>query len=693
MKQKTRARELILCLFLLVSMLISLQPSQTAFARSNIQPSPTNAAELYLLQTLREGYYADLISEFPNEADRHISGEFFESLLKDSQILEQQEISIEGAIIEYVYAYNFKIPYSIYLDTCVFQDYVEFGSANLDEISIVDSTFNGETFFSSADLDEIYIDNSTFSGETYFRSASFVDVTIYDSTFEENVYFGQVHVSGSMDLQDNVFQKGVNFNGADIQNDFYISGSQILNQDPSEDTAFPANFWSMRVGHTTDFGDTVFDGDAFFAGSNFNTASFDGAAFNGEVDFTSFKSEDASFYGAVFDSDVTFNSASVETITLDDAVFNGEASFLEIDIDRYADINNTQFNESANFTYSNIGYGYFYDTVFNGSVDFYQMEVEGDAEFDGAEFNNPDEPSSFNNVSVGDTLGMSGIVAPAGLDLSYSDFGTLDLSGEGVVNISTIDLSQSLIGRQFSFEDATVTEFLADGLNVGGSVVLKNVVITDKLDLRNSKLGFMVIDNFSWPANSEAFNMRGMQFSDIDLGDKELTDETWGSLLMIVNQSAYSPQAYQTLSQFLVDKGHPDWAAEVDLAMKRRERNKILQVGSAAWLWSWFMDGFSNYGVHPELVFLWSGLVVAIGALVYRRRDNMLPIEQEEVQVEYNPVWYSFALFIPYIDLGIASKWEPDPHRKWARYYKYVQMLLGWILAPIALLTFGGVLG
>ena len=64
-----------------------------------------------------------------------------------------------------------------------------------------------------------------------------------------------------------------------------------------------------------------------------------------------------------------------------------------------------------------------------------------------------------------------------------------------------------------------------------------------------------------------------------------------------------------------------------------------------------------------------------------------------DLEKEYNPIWYSFALFLPYIDLGIASSWEPNPERKWARYYKYVHMLLGWILAPIALLTFGGVIG
>ena len=71
----------------------------------------------------------------------------------------------------------------------------------------------------------------------------------------------------------------------------------------------------------------------------------------------------------------------------------------------------------------------------------------------------------------------------------------------------------------------------------------------------------------------------------------------------------------------------------------------------------------------------------------------MLPVEQEEVKEIYKPFWYSFALFIPSIDLGIAEKWEPNPERKWAHYYKYIHMMLGWMLAQIALLTFGGILG
>jgi len=131
----------------------------------------------------------------------------------------------------------------------------------------------------------------------------------------------------------------------------------------------------------------------------------------------------------------------------------------------------------------------------------------------------------------------------------------------------------------------------------------------------------------------------------------------------------------------------------VTLAQKRRERDEILMPLSGSWFWSWFLDIFDGYGYRPAFAFIWSGLVIVIGAFIFRRKADMLPVEQEDVQVEYNPIWYSFALFLPYIDLGIARKWEPSPERKWARNYKYVHIILGWALTLITLLSFSGIFG
>jgi hypothetical protein len=70
----------------------------------------------------------------------------------------------------------------------------------------------------------------------------------------------------------------------------------------------------------------------------------------------------------------------------------------------------------------------------------------------------------------------------------------------------------------------------------------------------------------------------------------------------------------------------------------------------------------------------------------------MVILDQSEARPPYNPFLYSFALFLPYIDLGIASKWDPKPNRPFASLYKHFHRLMGWVLMPIALLTFGGII-
>jgi hypothetical protein len=270
----------------------------------------------------------------------------------------------------------------------------------------------------------------------------------------------------------------------------------------------------------------------------------------------------------------------------------------------------------------------------------------------------------------------------------------LNISSEEELKTEFIDIDESDIENELTVNNINMKKFTAAGATIGKSTNLNKVSITKELDMRNASIGFLKIDQQpNWPTDPTAFNLRGMTYTDIDIGDRGLTDDTFDSLLGLVNQSAYSPQAYEALSQFLTDKGRSDWASEVELAQNRRERNQILKPFSGAWLWSWFLDIFAGYGKRPVFAFGWSGLVITIGAFVFRRKEDMIPVEQDDAPVEYNPIWYSFALFLPYVDLGIASKWEPNLERKWARNYKYVHMILGWVLAPIALLTFSGIIG
>jgi hypothetical protein len=441
----------------------------------------------------------------------------------------------------------------------------------------------------------------------------------------------------------------------------------------------------------------TFDQSASFSGTTVDrSADFTNATFKQEADFSDFYAGNAAaFKGTTFNGLASFKNASVlREADFSDAIFNGEAIFDFFTAERFIDFYNTTFNQSFSFYYTTVAWPYFDKVIFNGPVNFEGMHASEDFELIDTSYNFTEAPFHAYLMEVDGTVKFTGFTAPAGILLSQGHFGSLSINTKDNPEIASIDLTATDIDGQLVIDNVNLKSFLAEGATIGKSTTLNHLSITEQLDMRNASIGFLKLDDqLRWPDNPSAFNLRGMTYTDIDLGDQGLTEETWQGLLQLVNQSAYSPQAYQALAQFLTDKGHPDWAADVELAQKRRERNEVLTPLSGPWLWSWFLDIFAGYGYRPAFAFIWSGLVVAIGAFVFRRKEDMLPVEQDDAKLEYNPIWYSFALFIPYINLGIAEKWEPNPTRKWARNYKYVHMMLGWILAPIALLTFSGIIG
>jgi hypothetical protein len=321
------------------------------------------------------------------------------------------------------------------------------------------------------------------------------------------------------------------------------------------------------------------------------------------------------------------------------------------------------------------------------------MQASEDFEISNTSYTNLEQPFPVTLATIGGAVKFSNFDVPAGLDLSRSQIESLDIKSDEELKIEFINLADSDIENELTINNIITKKFYATGATIGKSTNLDKVSITENLDMRNASIGFLKIDEQPhWPTDPKAFNLRGMTYTDIDIGNLGLTKETFRSLLKLINQSAYSPQAYEALAQFVIDKGHPDWGEEVGLAQKRRERNEVLTPFSGAWVWSWFLDIFAGYGKRPIFAFGWSALVITIGAFVFRR-DDMVAVEESDSLEDYNPVWYSFALFLPYIDLGITEKWEPNRERKRARNYKYVHMMLGWILAPIALLTFSGIIG
>jgi hypothetical protein len=527
--------------------------------------------------------------------------------------------------------------------------------------------------------------SALFKGDAAFVGTDVTKNERFDrATFTNTSYF-QNFSTGSLYFYDTVFNE-VSFSGVNVEK--YAFFSQATFKKLASFTYFSA--------HYLEFSNAIFEDEAELTDTSVETSAyFDNVVFNKSVKFDdSSINKIISFEGATFSANASLKNVNIgQRGDFINTTFKGDVDLTYLNAPQLVQFIDTSFEKGLAFDSAMVRSPYFKNVTFNGQTTFDGMQVSGDFEITNSSYNYDKEPLSVYLMDVTGHAWFDQITAPAGIKADHSHFGNLEFNTKDNSNLASIDLTDTKVDAQLIIHNARITSMQAEGLSVSETTLLDKLDITQSLDLRNAEIGFLRVDRFTWPENPSAFNLRGMTFTDIDLGNQGLTEETWRGLLHLFNTSAYSPQAYEAFAQFLTDKGRPDWASEVELENKNRERDEVLTPFTPPWLWSWFLYIFSGYGHRPILAFIWSGLVIALGAFTFRRREDMLPVDQGDVKLTYNPILYSFALFLPYIDLGVAGKWEPNPERKWAHHYKHIHMILGWVLTPIALLTFGGILG
>src|SRR3989304_4833784 len=85
-------------------------------------------------------------------------------------------------------------------------------------------------------------------------------------------------------------------------------------------------------------------------------------------------------------------------------------------------------------------------------------------------------------------------------------------------------------------------------------------------------------------------------------------------------------------------------------------------------------------------------LRISRNCFIFWQRDGMEPIRLEDACRHYNGFWYSLGLFTPFVDLGSVRIWQPKKERWFARNYMHAHKILGWLLIPIALAAFTGII-
>lgn len=693
------------------AVLMTLQFSEVK-ARSAAQEVGYNPdAETYISEQLSVSGTVDLANAFASDDARVVRADFIVSLWQDPAFEALPAFKLVNVtVVGDLQGRGISIPYNVGFEKCTFTGYIDLDSASTKTFRLDDCTVDGA------------------------------------------VKMGRLKVDGDLALYRSTFNSKVTLFDAEISSNLFARDSKFLAPVTDADSKYPFELWKTQVGQTTEFSnsvimgeasaedarfgvDVLFDGVTFAKAAFFNNiqvselANFQQAVFEDTATFQNMQvGELADFKKAIFKNTVNFESSLIERdIQFTEAVFEKDANLNYIAVERFLDFDNVAVNEGFSIQYPSIGWPYFAGTRFGGPVNFEGMQTSNDFEFTDASYEYDKEPFTIHLARVDGQVLLSGFVSAVGLDLSHNVFGDLEITGDGAMTLDQINLESTVINGDLTLDHITVNRLYANELDVTDKTTITRLRVNNEMDLSNASLGFFTMDDQGfWPRPRGTvirFNLRGMTYNDIGLvtvresevdpseltqaeieeadginmtmkefSNLELEDDTWRVLLNMVNQSQYSPQAYRTLAQFLTEKGHPEWAAHVEFQRKNREREEILEPFSPQWFWSWFSCLFSGYGQIPALAIIWSALVITIGAIFYWRESDLVYVDEENAKPIYNPFLYSFALFAPFIDLDLGEKWEPRAERRVAWVYKYVLKLLGWILTPIALLTFGGVL-
>ena len=715
-----------------------------ASARSpNIEANPI--AEQWILEQIANGRVADLAGHFEDENDRGISASFLEDLLAgDTDIaITRYGVGIRNAtVIGAVSLESAEIEYDVRLVDCIFSNPVNLVNSHFHNRL----SFNGSEFKSWARFDGMRVDvlltinEAIFNGLVSFSGAKIENNfssqnSKFNSELEAN--FNSMTVGGSIFLngKDTYFAGPVDFGFVEIGKDFVADGAHF-NSD------LEANFKSMKLEGTLLLNNATFDGPVDFRFAYIGT-NFDGdnADFNSEkgVSFNRVKS-DGSFWlrGAIFKGPVDFGYTDINinfeitksqfllndklvdsdadkdarkeinffyakiggAFILESATFKRPVDFGYVEVGTVLSANETHFDsllESSFFSMRVRESVLLHNAEFAGPVDFTYIDIGENFSLSDALFISEDEVK-FNRMQVDGSVYLRRTTFAGPVDFGYADIG-VNFEAQGTQfntenhEVSSLFYNMS-VGDKFIFGKSEFCEkdnsfFEKPDCADDEKIMGKYTMFYSGLSLGDSSFNQIIFNNVTWPPEGKTLSLGGMSYNTISIfrGDDR---DAWQELISLANRSSFYAPTYTKLESYFKEQGHPERADKVYIAYKQRERKERLQWMSASWWWNIFLDMFVKYGRSPERAFAWSAIFVAIGLIVFKDVSKMIPSEKN--LFPYHPLWYSFDLFLPFIDLGIAKLWNPKPERAIARNYRRIHMLLGWILIPIALLAITGVI-
>lgn len=520
------------------------------------------------------------------------------------------------------------------------------------------------------------------------RLVSKGDVALYRSTFEGEVTLFDAAIVG------NLFARSSKFNG--------------VNKD--DNSKYPFELWKARVAQSTEFTNSVFKGEVSADYAVFGTdVKFDGTTFKQPARFKNVQFNDiADFRGSIFMEAATFENSIVKRdIQFTDAKFRNEANFKYLSVGRFLNFSNNPLNtEDFMGDEGSKELNELKGTIFSGAVNLEGVKVGDVLDFRNA------SSAELLKISLAEVNGQTlfeKFISPDGLDLSHNHFGDLKIIGQQGKEFAGINLDATSINGDLYIQDVDVTnDFSAQDLVAKDSTTFMKLKVNRDLNLSNASLGsFTMSSDQFWTKPDETkngiiyyLNLRGATYANIgfatldgdELRYQEFKGGQAGFLGEMVAASEYSPQAYRTLETFLTEKGRSSNAADIEYDRKVRERDS-LAPWSPAWVLSWFRWVFSGYGKYPWLAFLWSLILITISAVVFWYQEDLTKDQKESPgKLFFYCFLYSFFLFFTFVVLEFTKDWEPKKTETSFKVYKQFHKMLGLLIAPTAVLVFGGLI-
>jgi hypothetical protein len=306
-------------------------------------------------------------------------------------------------------------------------------------------------------------------------------------------------------------------------------------------------------------------------------------------------------------------------------------------------------------------------------------------------------------AQIGGTLDCSGgtfknpgkdALSADGANVKGSVFLRDGFSAEGEVR-----LLGAQIGGRLDCSAGRLGDVIAENAVIGGSLLWQAVEATS-LDLINASAGSLVDDEKSWPGKGKLF-LDGFVYGHIS-GNSPRDAKT--RIRWLERQEPFTPKPYRQLAKVLRETGDDSGARKVLFEMECRRR----QAGGRSWyarLWGWVLKWTIGYGFYPWRALGWLVLLTVVGWGLFRHgylSGAMAPTDKDAYCFFRDQGWppdyyqrftasvYSLENSLPFVSLGQKDHWTPDPNPRgsrpmpgFLRWFRWGQVLLGWLLATL----------